>query len=63
MEIAKIIDKAKTYNIPEFWEDIVHLLVSNDQCITKPVPQGSDEWNRLVAGFKLTMPGATIHEI
>lgn len=63
LEIAKIIDKAKTYKVPEFWEDVIHLLNSDDQCITKPVKQGTDEWNRLVLGFKLTMPGATIHEI
>ena len=29
-DVAKIIDKAKAYNFPSFWEDIVELLTSDD---------------------------------
>ena len=29
IEASKIIDKAKTYNFPESWEDIIDLLVSD----------------------------------
>ncbi len=34
-DVAKIIDKAKAYNFPSFWENIVHLLTSEDQVMMK----------------------------
>ena len=34
-EVAKIIDKAKDYKFPPFWENIVPLLTSNDQVMLK----------------------------
>jgi hypothetical protein len=64
IEISKIIDKAKYYNFPDFWEDTVELLTSHEEEImVKDVAQGSNEWKRLEANFKLTMPQAYIQSI
>jgi hypothetical protein len=53
-----IIEKAKNYNFPDFWEDTVELLTSDDQVMVKNLDQGTNEWNRLEANFLLTMPQA-----
>jgi hypothetical protein len=58
IEVSKIIDKAKTYNFPEYWEDTVELLTSDEQVTVKDLAQGLEEWARLEAYFKLTMPQA-----
>jgi hypothetical protein len=59
IEISNIIDKAKYYNFPDFWEDTVELLTNHEEEImVKDVAQGSNEWNRLEANFKLTLPQA-----
>ena len=63
IEVSKIIDKAKAYNFPEHWEDTVELLTSNEQVMVKDVAQGQEEWARLEAYFKLTMPQAQIQSI
>jgi hypothetical protein len=59
-DIAKIIDKAKAYNFPSFWEDIVELLTSDDQVMMKSLVKGTNEWDRLEANFNLTMAKAKI---
>ncbi len=56
IEISKIIDKAKAYNFPDYWEDTVELLTSDDQVMVKNIAQETNEWRRLEANFKLTMP-------
>ena len=56
IEVSKIMDKAKAYNFPDYWEDTVELLTSNDQVMVKNLAQGTNEWSRLEANFKLTMP-------
>ena len=56
IEVSKIIDKAKAYNFPEYWEDTVELLTSDEQVTVKDLAQGLEEWARLEAYFKLTMP-------
>jgi hypothetical protein len=58
IELSKIIDKAKAYNFPEYWEDTVELLTSDEQVTVKDLAQGLEEWARLEAYFKLTMPQA-----
>ena len=58
IEVSKIIDKAKAYNFPEYWEDTVELLTSDEQVTVKDLAQGLEEWARLEAYFKLTMPQA-----
>jgi len=58
IEISKIIDKAKAYNFPKFWEDTVELMTSNEQVMVKDLARGTNEWNRLEANFSLTMPQA-----
>ena len=58
IEISKIIDKLKGYNFPDFWEDTVELLTSDEQVMVKNLAQGTNEWNRLQANFNLTMPQA-----
>jgi hypothetical protein len=37
IETSKIIDKAKTYNFPDTWENIIELLVSDQQCFLKDI--------------------------
>ena len=56
VEVANFIFNAKAYNFPEYWEDIVELLSSNDQVMLKNINNGMNEWKRLEANFKLTMP-------
>ena len=59
IEVQKIIDRAKSYNLPDYWEDQVELLTREDnEVMIKNVTQASNEWNRLEANFKLTMPQA-----
>ena len=61
IEVQKIIDRAKSYNLPDYWEDQVELLTKEDnEVMIKNVAQASNEWNRLEANFKLTMPRAQI---
>jgi hypothetical protein len=54
-EVAKIIDRAKAYNFPSYWEDIVELLTSDDQVMIKNLVKGTNEWDRLEANFNLTL--------
>jgi hypothetical protein len=54
-DVAKIIDKAKAYNFPSFWEDIVELLTSDDQVMMRNLAKDTNEWDRLEANFNLTM--------
>jgi hypothetical protein len=61
--VAKIIDKAKAYNFPSFWEDIVDLLTSDAQVMMINLVKGTNEWNRLQANFNLTMAQAKIQSI
>jgi hypothetical protein len=63
IDVAKIIDKAKAYNFPSFWEDIVELLTSDDQVMMRSLVKGTNEWNRLEANFNLTMTKAKIQSI
>jgi hypothetical protein len=63
IDVAKIIDKAKAYNFPSFWEDIVELLTSDDQVMMRSLVKGTNEWNRLEAHFNLTMAKAKIQSI
>jgi hypothetical protein len=63
IDVAKIIDKAKAYNFPSFWEDIVELLTSDDQVMMRSLIKGTNEWNRLEANFNLTMDEAKIQSI
>ena len=63
IETSKIIDKAKTYNFPDTWENIIELLVSDQQCFLKDIQQGSNEWERIVANFMLTIPQSKILKI
>ena len=56
IEVQKIIEKAKAYNLPDFWEDTVELLTSDEQVMLKNLAQGTNEWKRLETNFKLTMP-------
>ena len=56
IEVSKIIEKAKAYNFPDNWEDTVELLTSDDPVMVKNLHQGTNEWSRLEANFKLTMP-------
>ena len=58
IEVSQIIEKAKTYNFPDFWEDTVEFLKSDDLVMVKNLGQGTNEWNRLEANLKLTMPQA-----
>jgi hypothetical protein len=37
IEVAKIIEKIKSYNMPNTWEDIVQLIVNKDQYVLKPI--------------------------
>jgi hypothetical protein len=60
IDVAKIIDKAKAYNFPSFWEDIVELLTSDDPVMIKSLVKGTNEWDRLQANFNLTMAEAKI---
>jgi len=62
-DVANIIDKAKAYNFPSFWEDIVELLTSDDQVMMRSLVKDTNEWNRLEANFNLTMPQAKIQSI
>ena len=62
-EVAKIIDKAKAYNFPNFWEDIAELLTSDGQVMMRSLVKGTNEWDRLEANFKLTMAEAKIQSI
>lgn len=36
-DVAKIIDKAKAYNFPPFWENIIELLMSKEQAMMKDI--------------------------
>ena len=56
MEVANIIFDAKAYKFPDYWEDIVELLSSDDQVMVKNIHNAMNEWKRLEANFKLTMP-------
>jgi hypothetical protein len=56
MEVSNLIFKVKAYNFPDYWEDIVELLTSDDQVMVKNIHNGMNEWKRLEANFKLTMP-------
>lgn len=62
-DVAKIIDKAKAYNFPSFWENIVDLLTSDAQVMMINLVKGTNEWNRLQANFNLTMAQAKIQSI
>ena len=63
IDVAKIIDKAKAYNFPSFWEDIVELLTSDSQVMMRNLVKGTNEWDRLQANFNLTMAQAKIQSI
>ena len=58
IEVAQIVDKAKSYNFPDFWEDKIELLTSDALLIIKDVAQGNNEWQRLETNFKKTLPAA-----
>jgi hypothetical protein len=42
-EISKIIYDAKIYNFPDFWEDTVEMLTT-EQVIVKDIAKTSEEW-------------------
>ena len=58
IEVSKIIEKAKSYKIPEYWEDTVELLTSDNQVMVKDLCKATNEWNKLEANFKRTIPEA-----
>jgi hypothetical protein len=59
IEVQNIIDRAKSFNLPDYWDEKVKLLTRDDnEIMIKNVSKGNDEWNRLEAKFKLTMPHA-----
>ena len=56
VEVANIIINSRSYNFPEYWDCIVEMLTSNNLGKVKNLAQGMNEWKRLEANFKLTMP-------
>lgn len=56
LEVADLIFNAKAYNFPDYWEEIVELLSSDEQLMVKNIHNGMNEWKKLEANFKLTMP-------
>ena len=58
IEVSRIIEKAKSYKIPEYWEDTVELLTSDNQVMVKDLCKATNEWNKLEANFKRTIPEA-----
>jgi hypothetical protein len=57
-EVSNIIEEAKIYKFPDFWEDTVELLTSDEKVMIKNLAQGTKEWDRLQANFMQTMPQA-----
>jgi len=56
VEVANILNDSRSYNFPEYWDCIVEMLASNNLGKVKNLTQGMNEWKRLEANFKLTMP-------
>ena len=42
-----IIERAKAYNFPDFWEDTVELLTDEEHFMLKDLAEGFEEWDRL----------------
>ena len=57
--VKNIIDKAKFFNLPDYWDDKIEMLTRDDnEIMIKNVVKGTNEWNRLEANFKLTLAKA-----
>ena len=54
-EIQKIIWEMKHLKFPPEWEDVEQLMFDQNKVIERQIKQGSPEWQKIEANFRLTL--------